>query len=96
MIDCIEREPLLAWLSNMEVSENIIKVIADPERFTTVDVKHGHWIPISEQHQSDGCFWTESFLKCSLCEYKRRIAFIKSEPDFCEGCGADMRSAENG
>lgn len=56
------------------------------------EIKHGYWIPIREPHQSDDCFWTESFLQCSLCQYKRRVSFINSEPDFCEGCGADMKN----
>ena len=37
-IKYIEKEPLLAWLSHMCVSENIIKAIADENKFPTVSV----------------------------------------------------------
>jgi hypothetical protein len=37
-IKYIEKEPLLAWLEHMCVSENIIKMIADENRFPTVSV----------------------------------------------------------
>lgn len=37
-IKYIEKEPLLAWLENMCVSENIIKMIADENIFPTVGI----------------------------------------------------------
>ena len=91
----IEREPLLAWLSNMEVSENITKVISDPERFPAAnvsEVKHGHWTDANKEYgnPTDG-FWTERYLKCSVCNYERRHSWLRGEyPNYCEGCGAKM------
>ena len=59
------------------------------------EIKHGYWIPVKEQHGNDtDGYWTESFFQCSLCQYKRRVAFITNKPDFCEGCGADMRGEQ--
>ena len=37
-IKYIEKEPLLAWLEHMCISENVIKMIADENRFPTVSV----------------------------------------------------------
>ena len=95
MTDCIEREPLLAWLSNMAVSENIIEAISDPERFpatNVTEVKHGHWIPVNKQqgNPTDG-FWTERYLQCSECNYERRHSWLNGEkPPYCENCGSKM------
>lgn len=62
------------------------------------ELKHGIWERISKQHgnAAEG-FWTEKFLKCSVCGYERRDAWIpKHKPNFCEECGTDMRCTENG
>lgn len=37
-IKYVEKEPLIAWLGHMGVSENIIKAIEDENRFHTVSV----------------------------------------------------------
>jgi hypothetical protein len=92
MKDCVERDPLVSWLSSMEVSENILNVIKDKERFPTANVEHGTWKRGSRRHgdEEDG-FWTELYLKCSQCGYERRDAWIpKHSPKFCEECGAEM------
>lgn len=99
MIDYIERDPLVSWLSSMDVAENVIDVIKDKERFPTAnvtEVKSGSWQRGSHQHgnETDG-FWTEKYLKCSACGYERRDAWIpKHEPAFCEECGAKMKEEE--
>jgi hypothetical protein len=57
------------------------------------ELKHGSWTLIDKQHgnETEG-FWTERYLQCSECNYERRHTWIKGErPNFCEGCGADMR-----
>ena len=62
------------------------------------ELKHGTWEHCSRQHgnETDG-IWTERFLKCSECNYERRHSWLRGEqPNFCEECGADMRSKEDG
>ena len=97
MTDCIEREPLLAWLSNMSVSENIIEAIKDPERFPAADVievKHGYWEPIVTMFTNDeGHHWSEHYLRCTVCGHERRREF-KPLPTYCEECAAKMESIE--
>lgn len=95
MKDYIERDPLVAWLQQMEIPENIIDIIKDKERFPAAEqeVLCGTWQRVSHQRgsETDG-YWTELYLKCSNCGYERRDAWVpKHKPDFCEGCGADMR-----
>jgi hypothetical protein len=62
------------------------------------ELKHGIWELISKQHgnATDG-FWTERFLKCSVCGYERRDAWIpRHKPNYCEECGEDMRGTKDG
>ncbi len=62
------------------------------------EVKHGTWEHISKQHgnATDG-FWTDKFLKCSVCGYERKNVWtMVRNPNYCEECGADMRGVENG
>ena len=61
------------------------------------ELKHGHWIPINKQksNETDG-FWTERYLQCSACNYERRHSWLRGEqPNYCENCGADMRSEKD-
>lgn len=92
MTDYIEREPLVAWLQQMKVSEDIINVIKDNDKFPTVEPNTGSWQCYSRQHGNDtDGFWTERYLKCSECGYERRDAWIpKHKPAFCEECGVKM------
>jgi hypothetical protein len=56
------------------------------------ELKHGSWKLITTQHgdYSNG-FWTEVFLKCSVCGYERKhTCIIKERPNYCEACGAKM------
>ena len=92
MKDYIERGPLVAWLQQMEVSEEIISVINDKDKFPSAEFTSGTWTKGSHQHgnEVDG-FWTELYLKCSECGYERRDAWIpKHKPAFCEECGVKM------
>ncbi len=93
MKDCIERDPLVAWLQQMDVSESIINVIKDDKSFPP-DVKSGTWKRGSHQYGDDqDGFWTEMYLKCSECGYERRDAWIpKHKPPYCEECGAKMEA----
>jgi hypothetical protein len=62
------------------------------------ELKHGTWERISKQHgnAAEG-FWTEKFLKCSVCGYERRDVWtMVRNPKYCEECGADMRGVANG
>lgn len=61
------------------------------------ELKHGSWERDSIQHGNDTSgFWTERFLKCSVCGYCRRDAFIpKHKPSYCEECGAKMDGDTN-
>lgn len=94
MTDCIEREPLLAWLSNMSVSENIINTINDKDRFPAADVtevRHGSWRSIDKQQFASEGHWTERYLQCSVCNYERRHSWLRGEkPTYCENCGSKM------
>lgn len=56
------------------------------------EVEHGHWIPINKQQGNEATgFWTECYLKCSVCDYERRHSWIRcDEPPYCESCGAKM------
>ena len=62
------------------------------------ETKHGTWEHCSVQHEvEEGGVWTERFLKCSECEYKRHHAWLRGEqPNYCENCGADMRKVKDG
>ena len=56
------------------------------------EINHGYWIPSNEQRGTveDG-FWTERYLQCSACGYKRRHSWILGEkPNYCENCGTKM------
>ena len=85
MTDYIKREPLLAWLSNMAVSENIIEAISNKERFPSADVvevKHSKWIGFPNNGVWD--------LKCDNCH---RIIPFGQTPDtmhYCPQCGYKM------
>ena len=56
------------------------------------ELKHGKWEYLVKQHGNDiEGYWTEKFLKCSICSYERRDIFIpKHKPNYCEECGAKM------
>lgn len=61
------------------------------------ELKHGTWISGSRQHgnETDG-FWTERYLKCSICDYERRHSWLRGEkPKFCENCGNIMDGDNN-
>ena len=56
------------------------------------ELKRGHWITVDKQqgNEADG-FWTERYLKCSICDYERRHSWLRGEkPKFCENCGNIM------
>ena len=60
------------------------------------DLKHGIWTLITTQHgdNSKG-FWTDMFLKCSICGYERRHRWVITEkPKYCEECGSKMDGGE--
>lgn len=62
------------------------------------EIKHGHWIDVNKQQgdPSNG-FWTEKYLKCSICNYDRRHSWLRGEyPNYCENCGSDMRGESDG
>ena len=85
MTDYIEREPLLAWLSNMAVSENIIKAISDHERFPAVnvaEVKHGIWE-----------YWAGHLARCPVCRYE--YTDLLECNNYCGNCGAVLSDKEN-
>lgn len=56
------------------------------------EIKHGHWIAVDKQQGApDTGFWTERYLKCSICNYERRHSWLRGEkPKFCEDCGNIM------
>jgi hypothetical protein len=59
--------------------------------------KHGYWIAIDKQ-QGDPTtgFWTERYLKCSICDYDRRHSWLRGEqPKYCESCGNIMDGGIN-
>lgn len=61
------------------------------------ELKRGHWSTVDKQqgNTTDG-FWTERYLKCSICDYERRYSWLRGEqPNFCESCGANMRGEQN-
>ena len=61
------------------------------------ELKYGTWEHISKQHGNvtDG-FWTEMFLKCSVCGYERRDVWsMARNPNYCEGCGVNMMGESN-
>jgi hypothetical protein len=62
------------------------------------ELKHGTWERISKQHGNDtDGFWTERFLKCSVCGYERKNVWTMARnPNYCEECGSDMGGKENG
>lgn len=57
----------------------------------------GHWIVADKQRgDSANGFWTERYLQCSVCNYKRRHSWLRGEqPKYCEECGSDMRGTNN-
>jgi hypothetical protein len=62
------------------------------------ELKHGTWECIIQQHgnATEG-FWTDKFLKCSVCGYERKNVWTMARnPNYCEECGADMRGDKNG
>lgn len=87
----IEKEPLCAWLSNMGVSEGIIKAIENNDRFPTADVvevKHGAW----EKQQfvgRSGFFSIKDFF-CKECGESFEVGQGKGLMNFCPNCGAKM------
>jgi hypothetical protein len=86
----IKKEPLCAWLSNMCVSENIIKAIENDSRFPpadVVEVRHGEWKCVY-----DG-FHDITEIVCSCCSHTGQKHF-----NYCVYCGAKMdgKRRENG
>lgn len=56
------------------------------------ELKRGRWIVVDKQQgdSTDG-FWTERYLKCSICDYERRHSWLRGEqPQYCESCGNIM------
>jgi hypothetical protein len=61
------------------------------------EFKHGTWTAVNKQHgnETEG-FWTERFLKCSVCGYERRHSWLRGEkPNYCENCGSKMDGENN-
>lgn len=61
------------------------------------ELKHGHWIAADKQQGStETGFWTERYLKCSICDYERRHSWLRGEqPKHCENCGNIMDGDKN-
>ena len=84
----IEKEPLCAWLSNMCVSENIIKTIENDSRFPpadVVEVRRGRWI----NNHCTVCGQTpigeEAWTRLGLTPPRFELCM-----SFCPCCGAKM------
>lgn len=80
----IEKEPLCAWLKNMNVSDFIIRRIKSEAHFPTADVvevKHGEWIHIG------GDEWC-----CSHCGevVTTEGSWEHPKKKYCNECGAKM------
>ena len=77
----IEKEPLCAWLENMNVSDFIIRRIKSEAHFPTADVvevKHGEWI------------YNVKYYSCSICAGKRFNLLLGTDAEYCPYCGAKM------
>lgn len=61
------------------------------------ELKHGHWIAIDKQQGTpETGYWTERYLKCSICDYERRHSWLRGEqPKYCENCGNIMDGDKN-
>lgn len=61
------------------------------------ELKHGHWIAADKQQGTpETGFWTERYLKCSICDYERRHSWLRGEqPKYCENCGNIMDGDKN-
>ena len=62
------------------------------------ELKHGHWIAADKQQGTpETGYWTERYLKCSICDYERRHSWLRGEqPKYCENCGNIMDGDKNG
>lgn len=69
--------------------ENAMDVLEDMPKADVAPVRHGHWIDCEDEYSS--------YVRCSVCgdEYTNWEADC-AHTDFCPGCGADMRGADNG
>lgn len=69
-----------------QVAVNRLRVFQTAE---VEPVRHGHWIDCEDEYSS--------YVRCSECgdEYTNWEADC-AHTDFCPGCGADMRGADNG
>ena len=82
----IEKEPLCAWLENMNVSDFIIRRIKSEAHFPTADVeevRHSRWENISGFDVCNICGTSPAY-----CEPKPNNP--KGYPPYCHNCGAKM------
>lgn len=64
--------------------DSVVKVLSDAPAADVVEVRHGEWLPVSDDDQHEGEY------HCSRCNAEEFIPDRSPFPPYCWQCGARM------